>query len=217
MNRRWYYLAAVAVFLTWAAIAYARAAGAPASKTDAPAVGSVPAEGLCTDCHDNANGGAVNDGGSITVLGVPALFRSGTTYRLTVHLASTHTFGSSNVWGFQLTSVDNATGAGTGTFTLANATETKLVSGTSSFSTRKYVDQTSSGIKTGAASPVEWQVDWTAPASASSGVAFYAAGLSSDGSGTGNSWVYTGTAASTDTVTAALPSTWGAVKRQYSK
>ena len=217
MNRRWYHLVAVAAIIAWAAVAYARTAGAPASKTDAPAVASAPAEGLCTDCHDNANGGAVNDGGSITVLGVPPLFRAGTTYRLTVHLASTHTFGSNNVWGFQLTSADQATGGGTGTFTLVNATETKLVSGTGSFSTRKYVDQTSSGIKTGTASPVEWQVDWTAPGSAASGVAFYAAGLSSDGSGSGNSWVYTGSAASADTVTAVIPRTWGAVKRQYTK
>ena len=213
MNHRWYYLVAVAVFFTWAAIAYARTIGAPASKTGAPQVASAPAEGLCTDCHT----GAIADGGSIAVLGVPLLFRAGTTYRLTVHLASTHTFGSSTVWGFQLTSADQATGGGAGTFALVNATETKLVSGSGSFSTRKYVDQTSSGVKTGVASPVEWQVDWTAPGSATSGVAFYVAGLSSDGSGTGNSWIYTGSAVSTDTVTAAIPTTWGAVKRQYSK
>jgi len=173
----------------------------------------VPAEGLCSDCHD----GLIDDGGLITVLGVPPLFRAGSTYRLTVYLASTHTFGSSTVWGFQLTSVDQATGGGAGTFTLVNATETKLVSGTGSYSTRRYVDQTSSGTKTGVASPVEWQVDWTAPGSTVSGVAFRAAGLSSDGSGTANSWIYTGSATSVDTVTAAVPLTWGALKKQYLK
>jgi hypothetical protein len=217
MNHRGYYIAAIAVFVAWAAIAYARTTGSPASKTGAPGVVSAPAEGLCTDCHDNASGSAINDGGAISVLGVPPLFRTGTTYRLTVHLASTHTFGANTVWGFQLTSVDNATGGGLGTFTLVNATTTKLVSGTGSFSTRRYVDHTSSGIKTGAASPVEWQVDWTAPSSVASGVTFYAAGLSSDGSGTGNSWVYTGAAVSADTTTAAIPITWGAVKSRYSR
>ena len=217
MNRRWYHLAAGTVLIAWAAVAYARTAGAPASKTDAPLIAGVSAEGLCTDCHDNGSGSVVNDAGSITVLGAPALFRSGTTYRLTVRLASTHTFGSNTVWGFQLTSADKGTGGGAGTFTLVNATETKLVSGAGSYSTRKYVDQTSSGTRTGAASPVEWQVDWTAPISAASGVAFYASGLSSDGSGSGNSWVYTGTAAGADTVTAVIPRTWGAVKTSYLK
>lgn len=213
MNQRWYHLVAVAAVIAWAAIAYAKTSGAPAAKTGAPGISSAPAEGLCSDCHD----GAIADGGSIAVLGLPTLFRAGATYRLTVHLASTHTFGSSTVWGFQLTSADQATGAGAGTFALVNATETKLVSGTGSYSTRRYVDQTSSGTRTGAASPVEWQVDWTAPASAASGIVLYASGLSSDGSGTGNSWVYTGSAVSADTVTAAIPLTWGSVKRRYSK
>ena len=214
MKRNFYKLLAIVLVIAWAAVAYARTTGAPASKTNAPALGSAPAEGLCSDCHD----GPIDDGsGAIAVLGVPPLFRAGATYRFTVRLATTHTFGSSTVWGFQLTSVDKGTGSGSGTFALVNATETKIVSGTGSFSTRRYVDQTSSGIRTGAASPVEWQVDWTAPASAPAGVGLYAVGLSSDGSGTGNSWVYTGSAASVDTVTAALSRTWGSVKRQYSK
>lgn len=214
MSRRWYYLVAMTAIAAWAAIAYAKTSGSTASRTGAPGVAGVPGESLCDDCH-TASG--MNNSGSITVLGVPPLFRAGATYRLTVRLASTHTFGSNTVWGFQLTSVDQATGGGAGIFTLVNATETKLVSGTSSYSTRRYVDQTSSGIKTGAASPVEWQVDWTAPGSASSGVAFHAAGLSSDGTGEGNSWIYTGTAASVDTMTDAIPITWGAVKRRYLK
>ncbi len=214
MNRRWYHLAAVVVLITWAAIAYARTTGAPAAKTGAPAIAAAPAEGLCSDCHN----GSIDDGaGSITALGVPTLFRGGVTYRITVHLATTHTFGASTVWGFQLTAVDKATGNGTGTFTLVDAATTKIVNGSGSFSTRRYVDQTSGGVKTGAASPVEWQVDWTAPNSAASGVGFYMAGLSSDGSGTGNSWMYTGTATSTDTVTAVVPSTWGTVKGRYVK
>jgi mono/diheme cytochrome c family protein len=204
----------VAALGAWAAIAFARANGAPASRTGAPATGSVPAESNCTGCH---GGNALNSGGAVTILGVPTLFNSAHTYRLTVHLASTQTAGSTGrKWGFQLTAVDTVTGAGAGTFTLVNAGQTSLVTGTGSFSTRTYVNQNSGGVQSGTASPVEWQVDWTPPASGVTGVRFYAAGLAADGGGTtSGDWVYTGTAGTTDTTTAALPTTWGEVKRNY--
>ena len=214
MKRTWYATVAAAALLAWAVVAFARTGGAPASKTGASAVSSVGAEGLCTDCH---GGNAVNDAGSIAVVGAPALYRAGSTYRLTVHLASTHAFGANSVWGFQLTAVDQASGAGSGTFALVNTAETKLVTGSGSFSARRYVDQASGGVRGGAASPVEWQVDWTAPTGAASGVTFFASGLVSDGSGTGNSWVYHASAASVDTVTAAIPRTWGSIKAQYAR
>jgi cytochrome c553 len=215
MKRTWLAVAALAALAIWAAIALARANGAPASRTGAPAIGGVTAEGLCTGCH---SGNAVNTNGSVTVLGVPPLFRAGATYRLTVHLASTQQNGNaSRTWGFQVTAVDTANGQGAGTFALVNAAQTSLVSGSGSFSTREYVDQSSGGTKGGAASPADWLVDWTAPATGSTRVRFYVAGLAGDGSGTGGDWAYTGTVASTDTITAALPATWGQVKAQYLK
>ncbi len=207
---------AAAALVIWAAIAFARASGAPASRTGAPAVGGLPAEGLCTGCH---SGNTVNTNGSVTILGAPPLFRSGKTYRLTVHLASTQTTADADrVWGFQMTAVDTATGLGAGTFALVNASETTLLTGSStgSFSSRTYVDQSSGGIKSGATSPVEWQVDWTAPPAGATRVRFFVAGLAGDGTGgTSGDWVYTGTAASTDTTTAAIPVTWGQVKASY--
>jgi len=210
------YSVVLAALALWAAVAFARTSGAPASRTGAPAIGGVAAEPSCVACH---GGNALNTGGSVSILGAPALFRAGRTYRLTVHLASTQTAASSTRnWGFQMTAVDTADGQGAGTFTVVNAAETKLVAGSGSYATRSYVDQIATGTKDGAVSPVEWQVDWTAPATSSTRVRFFAAGLAGDGDGgTSGDWVYTGTAATTDTVTAALPRTWGAVKSTYLK
>ena len=115
----------LAALCVWAAIAFARSSGAPASRTGAPSINGVAAESNCTGCHS----GTLNSGGSVSLLGVPALFRAGRTYRLTVHLASTQN-GSTPAWGFQLTAVDTATGQGVGTFALVNASQTAIVSGT---------------------------------------------------------------------------------------
>jgi len=215
MKRTWFAVAALAVLAIWAAIVWARPGGSPASRTGAPAIGGVAAEGLCTGCH---SGNAVNTNGSVTVLGVPPLFRAGTTYRLTVHLASTQqNANAARSWGFQVTAVDTASGQGAGTFALVNALETSIVNGTGSFSTRQYVNQNSGGTKDGAASPADWLVDWTAPATGSTRVWFFVAGLAGDGGGTSGDWVYTGSVASTDTITATLPVTWGQVKGKYLK
>jgi hypothetical protein len=208
---RWLIVASLG---TIAAIAFARANGAPASRTGAPATGGLAAESSCLNCH---SGNTLNSGGSVTVLGVPALFHGGHTYRLTVHLVSSQTTGSSTRnWGFQLTAVDTANGQGAGTFAVVSAAQTAIISGSSTFSTRRYVDQLSGGTQDGAGSPVEWQVDWTAPTAGATRVRFFVAGLAADGDGSeSGDWVYTGTAAATDTVTAAIPRTWGSVKSEY--
>ena len=216
MKRNWHYIVVPAALVLWAAVGLARPGGSPASRTGAAAIGGLGAESSCTSCHADF---AVNSGGSVSLLGVPGFFHGGQTYRLTVHLASTQTSGSSSrLWGFQMTAVDTATGLGAGTFGVVNSTETGIVNGSSSFSTRRYVNQLSGGTKGGSASPVEWQVDWTAPASGATRVRFFVAGLAGDGDGSeAGDWVYTGTAASVDTVTAAIPATWGAVKASYRK
>jgi len=213
MKRTWIHVAGVAALALWVAIAWARGNGAPASRTGAPATGGIAAETNCTGCH---SGNALNSGGSISILGVPALFRGGRTYRLTVHLASTQTAAvTGRTWGFQMTAVDTATGQGVGTFAPVNAAETGLVAGSGSYVSRTYVNQLSGGIRSGTASPVEWLVDWTAPAAGVTRVRFYAAGLAGDGNSTNGDWVYTGSAATTDTTTAAIPVTWGQIKASY--
>jgi hypothetical protein len=216
MKRIWHYIAVPAVLVLWAAIGIARPNGSPASRTGAAALGGVAAEASCVNCHGDF---AANSGGSVSLLGVPGLFRGGKTYRLAVHLASTQTASSSTRnWGFQMTAVDTATGLGAGTFGVVNAAETGIINGSGSFSTRRYVNQLSGGVKGGTASPVEWLVDWTAPASGVTRVRFFVAGLAGDGDGSElGDWVYTGAAASTDTLTAAVPRTWGSVKSSYLK
>jgi hypothetical protein len=216
MKRTWHYIAVPAVLVLWAAIGIARPNGSPASRTGAAAVGGVAAEASCSDCHADF---AENSGGSVSLLGVPGLFRGGQKYRLTVHLASTQTAGfSARKWGFQMTAVDTATGLGAGTFSVVNAAETGIVNGSGALSTRRYVNQLSGGVKGSTASPADWLVDWTAPASGATRVRFFVAGLAGDGDGSeAGDWVYTASTVSTDTVTAAIPMTWGAVKASYLK
>jgi hypothetical protein len=214
MKRTSLLLLVLAALALWTAHALARPGGSPASRTGSPAIGGVAAEGLCTSCHGDF---AVNSGGSVSLLGVPTLYRGGSKYRLTVHLASTQTTGiSARTWGFQLTAVDSANGQGAGTFGAVNATETAIVNGSSAFSTRRYVNQLSGGMKDGVVSPVQWLVDWTAPVTGGPTIKFFVAGLAGDGAGgEAGDWVYTGSASTSDTTTAALPRTWGSVKASY--
>ena len=87
---------------------------------------------------------------------------------------------------------------------------------TGSYSTRQYIGQAAAGLKTGAASPVEWLVRWTAPASGPGAITFYAVGLACDGDeGTGGDYVYTTSFAAQDTTTPALPMSWARVKDRY--
>jgi len=216
MKRAWYHLAVLVTLGLWAAVAFAYPGGASSSRTGATAIGGLAAESSCRGCH---SGNALNTGGSVSILGVPTLFRAGSTYRLTVRVASTQTSGSSTRnWGFQLTAVDTANGLGAGTFGVVDAAQTGIVNGSGAFSTRRYVNQLSGGVKGGTAAPADWLVDWTAPVSSSTGIRFFASGLAGDGDGSeAGDWVYTGTAASADTVTSAIPTTWGAVKASYRK
>ncbi len=205
-------LLTVALACLTAALAIARSSGPPASRTGVPAIASIAAETTCLSCH---SGNAVNSGGSLTLLGLPSYFTGGHTYRLTVHLASTQNVGTPQ-WGFEMTAVDTATGLGAGTFAVVDAAQTQIVTGSGSYATRRYPEQTSTGSKFNVASPVEWQVDWTAPVAGASRVRFYVVGLAADGDGTtSGDWMYSTSAASTDSVTAAVPTTWSQIKHQY--
>lgn len=202
----------VALSCLTAALAVARSSGPAASRTGVPAIAGIAAEGTCLSCH---SGNAVNSGGSVTLLGLPPYFTGGRTYRLTVHLASTQNAGTPQ-WGFEMTAVDTATGLGAGTFAVVNATDTQIASGAGSYATRRYPEQTSAGSKFGVVSPVEWQVDWTAPVAGASRVRFYVVGLAADGDGTtSGDWMYQANAASTDSLTDAVPTTWGTIKHLY--
>ena len=198
MRPRWIRLTAPALLLA-SGLALAFSTGPPASETGATAVGTAPAEGNCRICH---TGNALNTGGTVSILNVPAVYKPDSQYIFTVQLASTQTAGSAGrKWGFEITAVNGSTGAGFGTLARTNAdtTTTQIVSGTGNFSTRRYVEHTSTGTRTGLASPASWTLRWTAPNAAASTVRalFFAAGNAANGGGTSASdWIYTTSAAS---------------------
>jgi hypothetical protein len=202
------------VILTGATLALADSGGPPESMTGAPAIAATPAEDLCSSCH---GGQAENTGGVIELIGAPALYREGAVYTITVRLTSGQTAANaSRRWGFQLTAVRMSNGAGAGTFATIAGQGTQIISGTGSLASRRYVEQTSTGTRTGTASPVQWNVQWTAPATDIGAITFYFAGNAANGAqGENGDWIYNGSFASQDTTTATRSTTWGEVKRQY--
>lgn len=180
----------------------------PASRTGAPAVGGAPAEGTCS-CH-----GSNSTGGMIELINAPAYYQPGTVYTMIVRLTSGQTAGNSNRrWGFQLTAVRASDGAGTGTFGNVAGQGTTIISGSGSFATRQYIEQ-STGSQQGATSPAQWQVNWTAPNPGVGPIRFFMSGVAGNGSGSSGDWVYTGSFSSDD-VTPVLSSSWGDVKSRF--
>jgi hypothetical protein len=184
----------------------------PASRTGAPAIGGKPAESLCSGCHNDFTN---NTGGTIELINAPSYYTPGTVYTITVRLTSSQTAGNAGrVWGFQLTAVRVSDGNGSGTFADVAGQGTTIASGAGSFATRSYIE-VSTGNRQGAASPVEWQVRWTAPNPGAGPIRFYAIGVAGDGAGGSNGdWVYTGSF-STDDITPTVSSSWGRVKARY--
>lgn len=104
-------------------------------------------------------------------------------------------------------------GNGVGTFANVAGQGTKIVNGSGQYSTRQYIEQ-STGTHTGEASPVQWQVQWTAPNTAVGSVGFFATGLAGNGSGSSGDFTYSTSLVLQD-VTPTNGATWGAVKALY--
>ncbi len=213
--RRLSHVAVIGFLVTGAAAAVAFNGNPPVSRTGAPAIGGKPAESTCAGCHGDF---ALNTApGSIQVFGAPTYFQPGITYRLTVQDNCTLTAGSPNplVWGFEMTAVKMSDGTGAGTWANVTGQGTSIAAGSGSLATRSYIRFNTVNYA-GSASPVSWQVDWTAPAAGTGSVSFYAVGVAGDGDGgTGGDYVYTTSVAMTDTTTAARPTTWGRLKSAY--
>ncbi len=190
-------------FCAAAAVAYN--SNPPVSRTGAPS------EGTCHDCHGSYS---LNQSGSIQLLDVPAYYRVGNTYRIRARISTSNTSGSSNRrWGFEVTAINSSDGTGAGTFANVAGEGTSIGTGSNTLASRSYVRQTDN--KQTQSSPVEWAFDWTPPASGNIPVAFYAAGVAGNGSGSSGDWVYTTSASATDTTTDARSTTWGEVKSRY--
>ena len=94
-------------------------------------------------------------------------------------------------WGFELTALDSGK-HGTGTFKLVDKNITRIVSGSGTFSDRKYVEHTSAGTFAGKPGGTSWDVEWTAPSTDVGRITFYAAGnaANNNNNNTGDS-IYT--------------------------
>src|SRR5262245_24081902 len=89
MRPRWIHLTVLALLLA-SGMALAFSTGPPASETAAPAIGTAPAEGLCTGCHTL---NTVNTNGMLEILDVPAVYKPDSQYIFTVRLSSSQTSG----------------------------------------------------------------------------------------------------------------------------
>lgn len=216
MRSRMIGVALAGTMLFGAMAAMARNGSAPSSHTGAPQIYSASAEDMCVRCH-NDYASQVNVGGSIQLVNPPASYTPGTVYTLTLQLASTQTDGSPDplVWGFQVTALKATDGTGAGTLADVAGQGTRIVSGTGSYSTRRYVE-VDTNDKFNTASPVQWQFQWTAPNPGVGAVNFYFSGVAGAGDGgTGGDWTYQGSYAMLDQTTPVVPATWGGLKTRY--
>jgi hypothetical protein len=133
-------LGVIPVLLIGAGIAIASSGGPPRSRTGAPAIAAIAAEGTCVGCHNNFS---LNNGVTVSLVNPPSYYTAGGTYTFSVQVASTMTAGNPNrVWSFELTAVNMTDGTGVGTFTNVSGQGTQIITGTGSYSTRQYIEST---------------------------------------------------------------------------
>jgi hypothetical protein len=130
--------------------------GSPGGKTGSPG----DAGATCTQCH---GGTATTQTGWITSSIPGSGYVPGQTYTITV----TGNHPGVVKFGFEATA-ENTTGQKVGTFIITNAAQTSLINNNAA------VTHTSGGTAPSAGSK-SWSFDWTAPASGSGSVTFYAA------------------------------------------
>ncbi len=173
----------VAILVGGTSLAIAYSTGPPASYSGAPAVGGMPAEGLCTVCHSTFANDVNDPLGSLHILDVPQIYTPGQTYTLRVQLGFLHPPADTPLWGFQFTAVRADSGTGAGSFTTGPELQVKAPAISSVFKTRRYVEHTPAALWEGEPGPVEWSFDWTAPTRDVGKVYFYCAGNAANGNG----------------------------------
>jgi hypothetical protein len=155
-----------------ATLAFAFSTGPPASKTGAPAIAGVAAEGICRECHSTF---PLNTAGAtLEILDVPQSYLPDTLYTLRVRMTST--FAAPRRWGFQVTAVRATDGQGAGTFDIAGIAGLQVVLGAGGFASRRYVEHNSNGTFDNNLGPVEWTLRWRAPKPAAGRIFFFVAG-----------------------------------------
>jgi hypothetical protein len=122
----------------------------------------------CVNCHNDF---ALNNGGSVTVSGLPVgNYTAGEVYNFSVMIQ--HAAGAS-IWGFELKAVISGTGTAIGTFSTTNTHATVV-------SNEIKHNNAVSFIGT---SYTYTNLSWTAPSTGSSNVSFYFTGVAGDADG----------------------------------
>jgi len=160
--------------------ALAWSSGPPAYRTGAPGD-----EGACNSCHSTYSLDSGSAGFSITG---PDSYRPGETIRLEVSFDS----ASGKRHGFEMTALD-ADENRIGKFKAVGKTSQVIppgdYRGLEKADKGKYIEHTAKGSK-----KKSWKVKWTAPASASGTVTFYASGNDANGDGKNSGdYIYTTT------------------------
>lgn len=165
---------------------HANSSGPQASRTGAPAIGAYTAELNCTSsgCHTTF---PLNSGtGTFSISGVPTYYFPDQELTLTVTMNQ----ASRGAYGFQLTALDPQ-GNRAGTFTSSDS-RTQLINGTGSFTGRRYIQHSFSGISPNGTNQGSWTFKWKAPATDSGKITFFAAGNAANGTGSsGSDYIYT--------------------------
>jgi uncharacterized protein (TIGR03437 family) len=165
---------------------HANSSGPSASRTGAPAVGTFGAELNCTSsgCHSTY---LLNSGtGTFSISGLPTYYFPDQEITVTVTMNQ----ASRGAYGFQMTALD-AQGNRAGTFTTSD-NRTQLLNGTGSFTGRRYIQHSLSGISPNGTNQGSWTFKWKAPATPSGKITFFGAGNAANGTGTSsNDYIYT--------------------------
>ena len=151
--------------------------GPPAARTNAPALGTFPAETTCSGCHTSF---ALNSGpGSLTITGLPATYSPN--QELTVVVTVTQ--ADRLRYGFEATVLDDQ-GRKAGELVVTDANRTRLVDGTGNFIGRQYIQHILPGVAPSGPDQGSWSFTWRAPSQSVGRVTFYVAGNAANGSNT---------------------------------
>ena len=148
----------------------------PLSRTNAPALGTLPAETNCTGCHTSF---ALNSGaGKVEILDLPTSYIPGQEYTIRVAVSQT----GFTKYGFELTALDstgNKAGDLANLDTNRTAVNTALFGTAGAQVTRQYIYHallSLGGTAPNLAERSEWTFKWTAPATRIGKIGFYATG-----------------------------------------
>ena len=136
-----------------------------------PGSTGAPNELTCarSGCHSDL---AVNPGDLVNTLvfnNGDSTYVPGATYTLTVKAEQP---GISK-FGFQLVALKSSDNSNKGTFSLTDATRTRVINGENPNTSRRYVTHTTNGTIPVAVGVGEWSFNWTAPATAVGPITFY--------------------------------------------